>query len=502
MARLCLTLAEASPALLQEKIERYHGRFPFIEIRLDYLRDPKLPALPGDGTTEYVATVRPTREGGRFSGAEGDRLALLAKAASSGFSWVDVEQDVSTPPFGPGSVKILRSFHSFSSFVSDLSGVLKRLEAAGGDCFKIAVSVSDTRQLVTLLDWMEALPGGYPRIVLGMGPHGHPSRILGAFLSNYWTFVTESEETEHQVAPGQLPISRALDWYRLSEWSRAPEFYGVIGNPIAHSLSPPLHNRLFQHYRLDKLYLPLLLDDPGAWFDYASRSRLSFQGFSVTLPFKTKVVEKVRTVDKGLAAINTVTRSSDGWHGLNTDRPGFLQPLQDAVDLGGKRAVVLGNGGVAHTVVAALKSEGVDVIVAGRDAGKVEAFARNYGCSHILISDLPVPADICINTTPVGQYPDLDASPLQPEQLVFPLVYDLVYHPERTSLLRQAAMRGARVLSGMEMFLEQAALQFQAWTGISPDRSVMRDLLRELNRPGDASVREARRSEEGRNDLA
>jgi 3-dehydroquinate dehydratase / shikimate dehydrogenase len=482
MAKLCLTLAEESPVLLQQKIDKYDGQFPFIEIRLDYLPNPGLPSLPGNGRTEYVATVRPAREGGRFRGSENDRLALLSQAARSGFSWLDLEQDVPSRSLRQGSAKLLRSYHSFDSFPGDLSAVLGRLRRAGGDCFKIALSVANTGQLVALLDWMESLPGGCPRIVIGMGAHGHASRILGGFLSNYWTFVTESTEADQQVAPGQLAMDRARDWYRLPMWSESPELYGVLGNPIAHSLSPPLHNRLFGHYGLNKLYMPILLDDPGAWFDYLSRTRLRFQGFSVTLPFKTAVLKYVKTSETAAAAINTVIRRPGGWHGFNTDLPGFLRPLRNATELAGKRVVVLGNGGVAHTVVPALQANGAEVIVAGRDRGRLSAFAQNYQCPYILISELPMAADICVNTTPVGQYPDTEASPLQPEQLVFQFVYDLVYHPEQTLLLRQAAMRGARILTGLEMFVEQAALQFQAWTGIDPDRYAMRETLRELNR--------------------
>jgi 3-dehydroquinate dehydratase / shikimate dehydrogenase len=480
MARICLTLAEESLVLLQQKIERYDGQVPFIEVRLDYLRNPGIPSLPESGRTEYVATVRPARERGRFGGSERDRLELLSQAAGAGFSWIDVEEDVSELPFIPSSAKVLRSFHNFDSFEEDLSGVLKRLQTAGGDCYKMALSVTSTRQLVMLLRWMEALPNDLPRIILGMGPHGHPSRILGAFLSNHWTFVTESREAERQVAPGQLPIFQARDWYRLHEWPKRPEFYGVLGNPIGHSLSPPLHNRLFRHYGLSKLYLPLLLDDPGVWFDYLSKTRLEFQGFSVTLPFKKKVMEYVETTGTSLAAINTIVRSPDGWSGANTDLPGFLQPLQDAIELSGKKVVVLGNGGVAHTVVPALQGAGADVIVVGRDPEKVSAFAARYRCPYLLVSQLPVQADICVNTTPVGQHPETEASPLQPNQLTFQLVYDLVYHPEQTLLLRQAEMRGIRTLSGMEMFIEQAALQFQAWTGIDPYRQLMREVLRDL----------------------
>jgi len=478
MNKLCLPLAESALPSLERKIGQYRDQVDYIEVRLDYLSSPSLPSLPTESRAEFLATCRPPREGGRFEGTERDRLQLLSAAAHNGFAWVDLEHDVDQDPDLPSSTRVVRSVHCFDRLPDDLPGLFEKLESRGGDVVKIAATVSSTRELVKLLSWMESLPDKKPYTVLGMGGLGQPSRFLGAFLGNFWTFVCEN--AEQTVAPGQFGLEQATNLYRLDSWESTPVIYGILGNPVAHSRSPQLHNRLFQHHRLDNLYLPFQLDELEPWIEYVRSSRLRFAGFSVTLPFKTDAAELADSTDSPVASINTLCRSGSGWKGLNTDYPAFLAPLTSQLSLQQKRALVLGNGGVAHTVVAGLKNEGARVVVVGRNQERVSHLASHYGCSHALFSDLPLAADLCVNTTPVGQYPLTEASPLSQDQLRFDLVYDLIYHPEQTQLLQMAAQKGAQTISGMEMFIEQGALQFLAWTGLDPNRAWMRDLLNQM----------------------
>lgn len=472
---LCLTLAEVSPRILEEKIARYVDQVPYIEVRLDYLEKPQIPALPGDCQTQFIGTCRPVREGGRFESGENARLKLLQDAAHSGFVWIDLEHDVCPTPDFPSTTRILRSFHCFDGFTDDLASQFQNLQTGRGDAVKLAVSVTRTEELVRLLRWMETLSNEIPFIILGMNDLGQPSRFLSAFLGNQWTYVAENGVKK--VAPGQFTLREAREAYRLDQCGEGTQIYGIIGNPVVHSLSPAIHNRLFRHYDLNKVYLPLLLDDAHVWMKYVGESVLPFRGLSVTLPFKTDVLRFVKGEGESLPALNTLIRTESGWEGINTDYAGFLKTLKSSVSLQGKRVIVLGNGGVAHTVVKALQDEGAEVIVIGRNTQKVSKFAGPYGCSHLLFSDLPVDGDICVNTTPVGQYPSDEESPLQEDHLNFEVVYDLIYHPKETRLLEMARARDLRAISGIEMFVEQAALQFAAWTGISPDRELMKEIV-------------------------
>ena len=477
MIKLCLSLADSSAAVLEEKIARYAGQVPFIEARLDYLSELKVPAVPGGQGTDFIATCRPVREGGRYQGEEQARLQLLERASHSGFTWVDLEHDVEEALSLPARTRILRSQHCFGHFPEDLPALFDSLKQTGGDMFKMALSISTTRELTSLLKWMESLESRTPFVVLGMEDLGQPSRLLGAFLGNFWTYVAEDEDSK--VAPGQLTLEQAIQRYQLPRWKSRPAIYGVLGNPVAHSLSPLIHNQLFQHHHLEKIYLPFLLDDAEIWLDHVRQSTLPFSGFSVTLPFKTDVVKFVDHKESPVDSVNTLVKRNAVWEGMNTDYDGFLKALQSRLTLKGKTALVLGNGGVAHTVVKALMDQGVEVTVVGRNPDKVAQFSQLYGCRNILFSDLPVAAQICVNTTPVGQYPEIQDSPLKQDQMGFEVVYDLVYSPENTRLLDLARSQGAGIISGMEMFVEQAALQFEAWTELSADREMMRELIRE-----------------------
>lgn len=476
MINLCLTLADPSFTVLNQKITRYTGQVPYIEVRLDYLDEPQVPSVQPDQGTDFIATCRPLREGGRYRGEEQDRLDLLQKAAHAGFKWVDLEHDVQERPNLPSSTRIVRSYHCFDRFPADLPSRLESMRDTGGDVIKLAVSITTTQQLVTLLEWMESALEATPCVILGMGDLGQPSRLLGGFLGNSWTYVAENEST--LVAPGQLTLKKAMECYQLPNWTSPPLFYGLLGNPIAHSLSPDIHNQLFQHHQLEKVYLPFLIDDVGVWFDYIEKSRLCFQGFSVTLPFKTDVLKVVQQKTSPVDSLNTLTKRNSQWEGLNTDYPGFLHALEKHGSLKGKTAVVLGNGGVAHTVVKALQDQGTEVTVVGRNREKVSHFSKRYGCRYTLFSDLPMTADLCVNATPVGQFPNVQDTPLTGDQLDFQLIYDLVYRPEQTRLLELARRRELKTISGMEMFVEQAALQFTAWTGLTPERQMLREIIR------------------------
>jgi 3-dehydroquinate dehydratase / shikimate dehydrogenase len=482
MINLCLTLADPSFAALNQKIAQYTGKVPYIEVRLDYLAEPQVPSVQPDQGTDFIVTCRPSREGGHYRGAEKDRLDLLQKAAHSGFSWADLEHDVEESPNLPSSTRIVRSYHCFDHFPEDLPSRLQSMRKTGGDVIKLAVSVTTTQQLATLLEWMESALETTPCVILGMGDLGQPSRLLGGFLGNSWTYVAEDESSK--VAPGQLTLRKAKECYQLHNWTSSPLFYGLLGNPIAHSLSPDIHNQLFQHHQLEKVYLPLLVDDVGVWFDYIEKSRLCFEGFSVTLPFKTDVLKVVQQKTSPVDSLNTLAKRDSQWEGLNTDYPGFLHALRTHGSLKGKTALVLGNGGVAHTVVKALQDQGTEVTVVGRTRDKVSHFAKRYGCRYTLFSDLPMAADLCVNATPVGQFPNIQDSPLTSDQLDFEVIYDLVYRPEQTQLLELAGRRGLKTISGMEMFVEQAALQFTAWTGLSPERQMLREIIRKATGNG------------------
>lgn len=472
--KLCLTLAEESLSALNTKLSSYDGRVELIEARLDFLEQPGIPVLPSSPRSQFIATLRPRREGGEYDGPEKPRLELLGKAAEQGFHWIDIEHDAQVPESLPAATRLIRSRHFFDAFPDDLDARFP--VGRRRDLGKLAVKIEKTSQLTRLLDWIRDRSGRNPSIVIGMGELGQPSRYLAPILGSEWTYVCEDSDLPR--APGQFTLEEGL---ALGRPEAGSHFYAIIGRPVGHSLSPPLHNALFRHYGLAGSYIRLPLDELDPWFEYLARTPIRFRGFSVTLPFKTDVLRFCSGgYESPVESINTLVYKDGEWKGLNTDYRGFLAPLLNRkIRLRGASAVVVGYGGVAHTAVGALLSEKVRVTVTGRDAAKGKAFAQSYGCDWMPPDGVSGPLDLLVNTTPVGQYPHIEESPLPEQLLRFDVVYDLVYNPEMTRLLRVAKQKGSQIISGNEMFIEQAAQQFLTWTGIDPDRQLMREVIRE-----------------------
>lgn len=278
MVELCLTLAEESPAELQKKIAFYDGDVPVVEIRLDFLDPVEFPVLPSASGTRYLATCRPVREGGRFAGPEKDRIKILRKAPKQGFALVDVEADVEEVPLFPESVKVVRSRHDFNGCPSDLDHVYRGLESSMGDLVKIVVTPGDTPDLVRLLEFMEKSLPDSPGIIFGMGQSAQVTRIVGPFLGNAWTYVSEESKA---VAPGQFSLGLARDLYRLPDRKNTPDFFGVAGKTDDGYIDIFVEhlNSRFRDLGQNALVLPFPQLEMGTFLSYAFSSKLPYQGF-------------------------------------------------------------------------------------------------------------------------------------------------------------------------------------------------------------------------------
>ncbi len=276
MSSLCLTLAEHSGTSLQKKIDKYSTQLDLIEVRLDYLDDVEIPALPPSRTAQFIATCRPPREGGEFRGTEAERLTVLELAVEAGFDWIDLEHDVPLAEFPVSSTRIVRSRHFFDSFPFGLNEILDELTEVGGDAYKIAVRVSTTSELVRLLSWVETLPAELPRVVLGMGELGQVSRIMGPFLRNLWTYVIEAEG--NVVAPGQFSLQEAQQVFRVGRWDALTDLFLLVGTRVPSPERVRLLNMLFEHYGYAGVVLPCVVDDLATLDEYVAQSSLPFRG--------------------------------------------------------------------------------------------------------------------------------------------------------------------------------------------------------------------------------
>ena len=260
----------------------------------------------------------------------------------------------------------------------------------------------------------------------------------------------------------------------------ALDIYAVFGNPVAHSLSPLMHQAALDQMGLNALYVSFCVT---ALKEAVQGIRgLNIRGVSITLPFKTLVMEYLDEIEEGarrIGAVNTIWNDQGRLKGFNTDWTGFVQALKKHREIRGQRFVVIGAGGAARGVVYGLIQEGGQPIIFNRTVAKAEALAREFGCAFVTEDEMEkVEAEGLINTTPIGMFPQRNASPW-PTTLLhhFPLVMDIIYNPLKTRLLQEAQTAGCQTISGLEMFVDQGVEQIKIWTGLEPPRSLMRQVV-------------------------
>jgi 3-dehydroquinate dehydratase / shikimate dehydrogenase len=446
-----------------------------VEVRLDGVDRPD-----GCGAIEgrlrpVIVTCRPTWEGGRFEGAEEERRRILADALTQGAEFVDVEADA---PFVADLARMRRgnrglviSRHFRGPAPADLSTRVHGMRAAGAEVVKIAIEAHGLADMLPLFALGEALgararedaderPG---HVLVAMGGAGLATRILARRLGNRWTYAG------HGHAPGQVAVRRMVEEFHVRRLAADAALYGVVGNPVLHSLSPVMHNAGFAALGLNAAYVPL---EAATADDFVAFARaMHLRGASITAPFKVDMLAHVETLDPladAVGAMNTLVMTEDGrWQGANTDVEGFLAPLAGRMRLEGARATILGAGGAARAVAIALGRERAQVTVSARRPEAADAVA---GLARGRAGAYPPPPgswDILVNTTPVGS-PGRPGNPMDGVRLTGEIVVDLIYTPPDTALLRQARAEGCMTITGLEMLVAQAERQFDLWTGQPP----------------------------------
>jgi 3-dehydroquinate dehydratase/shikimate dehydrogenase len=470
MSKLCVTVTADTTAELRRKRDEVVGA-DLVELRLDTVSDPDVTGALADRRMPVVVTCRPPWEGGRFQGSEEERTRILADALAGGAEYVDVEWKANVAGLlsSTGGKRIVLSSHDFRGVPADLRDRARAMRGTGAEVVKLAVKTSRLSDCLPLLDLSK--DKGHERTVLiGMGDCGLVTRVLAEKFGSPWTYAGD----QHQV--GQITAADLLDGYRFRGVSANTDLYGLVGRPISHSVSPVMHNAAFAATQLDAVYLPLPAADAD---DFVTFGRaVGIKGASITIPFKVSLfdrMDEVYAVARRIGAINTMKAQDKRWIGGNTDAAAFLGPLRDRVDLEGKRVAVLGAGGAARAVAVALGSSNAHVTVYARSAAKAREVAMTSSAAS---ATLPPPADswdVLVNCTPVGMYPKNNETPLPASLLTGRHVYDLVYNPTVTRLMREATKAGCQAIGGLEMLVAQALEQFEWWTGLKPPSGVMRE---------------------------
>jgi 3-dehydroquinate dehydratase/shikimate dehydrogenase len=479
--KLCLTIAELSVEGVRRRLAHAAAAGAMAEIRLDFLvdfdasRTSSLAPLCDHRSCPVLLTFRRPCDGGRREVDDDTRLRLLASAAGRYAELCDIEHDLAgRAAIDPG--RLVLSHHDFSAVTPNLSAIYERMREHPAFALKIAVMSREERDVVGVFELLgRANLEGRRLLAIAMGTAGRPSRLLGPAWGAPWTYCTPDDGDV--VAPGQPRLGEARELYRVGEVGPDTVVFGLAAGDTSYSLSPRLHNRMFRKLGINAVYLPFDVTDFGSFADaYVSppRRRVPWlvRGVSVTNPHKVAAAAAVDRLDPLAAlvgAVNTIVVEGERLIGYNTDVEGCVRPLERRLgSLAGLRIGVLGTGGAARAAAAGFGARGAVVTVFGRhlhNAEAVAAVARAVAAPWEAAG--AEPQDVLVNATPLGTQGPLEGqTPLERAQMRGTRVaYDLVYTPRETVFLREAAAAGCETLGGLGMLVEQAALQFELWTG-------------------------------------
>ncbi|MFA7237327.1 MAG: shikimate dehydrogenase [Phycisphaeraceae bacterium] len=496
-----------------------------VEFRIDqFTADPRNPrelaALIRRSPLPCIVTCRPTWEGGLYDGDETHRIATFRAAADAHPAYIDLELKAylrDPDALNNFTGGLILSSHDFRGRPPDLfQSVEAMVHAHACRVVKVAWAARSLRDNVQAFELLEAQHK--PTIALCMGEAGLPSRVLAKKFGALLTFASTSD-SDTGTAPGQVSIDTLKKLYRWDALRHDTRVFGVIGHPVAHSMSPAIHNAGFDAAGFNGVYLPLPIPPEyehfkatvATWLDYKP---LDFRGASVTIPHKENLLRfvteqggEIEPLAKTIGAANTLTVRDDGsLYASNTDYAAALDSVCDAMglkrdQLRDLRIGVIGAGGAARAVVAGFTHVGATVTVFNRTPARAERLAEEFSANkaatggrglihpHVVAASLDAIADsvcdVLINCTPIGMHPNVDASPLASAGPInWPrrgpqVVFDTIYNPMRTRLLRDAAERGCKTIGGVEMFVRQGAAQFERWTGLPAPVDLFRGMLTE-----------------------
>ena len=477
LPRVCVAVIGSDPNEMAEKAELLVRDNPFLEFRLDYLSKPAL-ALPrikrfieSHPGTFIIATCRRVANGGKFRGSIASQLDVLGKAAAVGCQLVDVELQTASK-CKPEQLQKLRtraalilSFHDFRA-TKKLEETLEKLRTYPADFYKVVGTATTLSDNVTMINFLAHEGDRHSLVGMCMGEQGIISRVLGVRAGSVFTFA--SAVAGEETAPGQVTAQELRNVYRIENVDVATRVYAVVGDPIAHSLSPAIMNAAFRRENVNAVYLAL---HAKTLKDFLACVReIPIHGVSVTMPYKEAILPHLDNTDAHttkIGACNTVVRAQDGkLYGFNTDAAGIVRPLERRLNtLENARILVIGAGGAARAAVFGLKERGSEVYILNRSAAPAKKLAHQARARIVKRADLKKLAfDVIINATPVGMNNQKD-SPLQEQEINARYVFDMIYDPAETRLLKLAKQRGAQIIPGIEMFVHQAARQFEIWTG-------------------------------------
>jgi 3-dehydroquinate dehydratase/shikimate dehydrogenase len=479
VGKLCIAIQAGSPAEIFARAESAVKDAKFLEFRLDSLSKPAAAISPmkeflaGHRDVTAIATCRRKEFGGSFVGSLTAEFELLLKSAHAGCQIVDLELEsaeeakpAQLTKFRAGlreaAAALIVSFHDFTR-TKGLDQAARRIQAFAPEFVKVVSTARSLADNLAVLRLIEDRSLSAQIVAIAMGEEGILSRVLGLRSGAAFTFASSADGAG--TAPGQVTARTLRDLYRVEQLDPATRIFGVAGNPIAHSLSPLLHNTAFHREKVNAVLLPLKV---RALNDLLTVMReLPLSGAAVTMPLKQEVLPHLANMDPltaRIGACNTLRTGADGkLYGFNTDVAGVVRPLEKRLRIKGSRIAVLGAGGAARAAVFGLVEQGAEVFIVNRTHESAVALAKEAKAKAMKREQFAKNKfDVLINTTPCGMAGSKQA-------------FDMVYNPLETPLIKLARSRGLAVIGGLEMFVEQGARQFEIWTGKpAPETEMMK----------------------------
>jgi 3-dehydroquinate dehydratase/shikimate dehydrogenase len=488
-----------------------------LELRTDYLENLSIEKVQnliglvkstGHKQIPIIVTCRDQKQGGLRDYGERLRVEVLVCALRGGAEFIDFEYENFLKAENQKLIRdglsenpqagLILSAHNFETRFSDIRKLDREiLERCPEAIAKLVYAANHINDCFEAFDLLHRSKG--EKIVFCMGEAGLISRILAKKLNGFVTFASVDER--RATAPGQLTIGQLRKLYRYESINPDTELFGVIAEPVGHSLSPAIHNACFGEKQMNKLYLPLLVRGGKRQFDaflnnVISRDWLNFKGFSVTIPHKQNALEFVKAkggyvepLAERIGAVNTVVCSGSGGASptlrtYNTDYSGALDAIASTLGVGreglrGLSAAVMGAGGVARAIVAGLSDAGAEIRIYNRTVEKAERLAAEFNCDHAPLDNLKgMNAKLVVNCTSIGMHPNVEATPVPRECLKRDMaVFDTVYNPVDTLLLKHAKQAGAKTIDGVSMFVNQGMAQFKLFTDTAGNAELMRKTI-------------------------
>lgn len=489
---VCMTLTGKTLDENLKLVKKYEKYIDIVELRVDHLdEDEQLYArrFPAMIYQPCILTIRRDIDGGLFTGGEFARTNLYARALafanpdkSKNFAFVDFEDDFHIPSIQDAAmafgVKIIRSYHNMKDPVTNIRERCDIMRKTGYEIPKIAFMPHSLSDVLNLIKEGERMTQ-YEHILCAMGPLGFPSRILASYTNSFLTYVSPQEVLENTKAIGHIDPVTINDVYHFHSINQDTSLYGITGWPLLKTSSPEIHNKGYAAKGMNAVYIPYrspLIADTLSFCE-----GIGVKGLSVTIPHKESVLYYLHEQSPEvvqIGACNTIVRKNNKWLGYNTDAPGFRRALEEflgPVKIKHKKVAVIGAGGAAKAIVYVLKQMGARVCIFNRTVETAAQLADKYGFNYCQLdahcaAKLDEYSTLIIQTTSVGMNAE-GPSNSDNDPIYFydfrgnELLFDIVYEPATTPVMKRASLAGCRVCNGYKMLEYQGYEQFKLFTG-------------------------------------